>query len=612
MLRESVLSSMKVCAPPGPIASTRSAPPVDAALSGELSLQFRSAQLSSSALRRIVSWPSNCAMPPPPVSGFSVNAVLPSITESSISTVEASILIAPPKTAGPTAVLSTRVELRIVRSALSTSTAAPPVMLPNDSPPLSVNPSSLTLPPRISNSRYSAPELNRWITAPFPTISRSPVRIGVPLEVPGARLDRLVLTADHEYVLEGPWPGTSSGTPILTGDLEIVGNGAVIHRFNSGAEYRLFEIRGGSVKLDGLTLSGGLSFGSMTGGAAVLVDSADLTIRNSTLVDNAAVGPAVFGGAIRMDASTVLIEDSVIEGNTAFTENPETGGGGIAQFDGQLTIRRSALLDNWADLNCNESSPDSAASTGGALRVEAIGPGGAQTFIEDSTLSRNIGRLGGAIHVVADADTGVSGIQDVFVQVMRSTVVYNRAPTCGGLIGAGDGFYVQESSGGQGLIAYGNSIVLGNSRSINGELVGDDCSSDTPNSDFYSLDGNVIDPEDSCPTFGFDASASFAFSVVSPRQNNAYSPDPAGPAVDLPEAAINCDLSAPDQLGNPRAAGPGQGGVLCDAGAVELQPVGFEYTLQVTTDGSGTITSIPAGIDCPGTCAADFPAGSDV
>jgi len=210
----------------------------------------------------------------------------------------------------------------------------------------------------------------------------------------GARLDRLVLTADHEYVLEGPWPGTSSGTPILTGDLEIVGNGAVIHRFNSGAEYRLFEIRGGSVKLDGLTLSGGLSFGSMTGGAAVLVDSADLTIRNSTLVDNTAVGPAVFGGAIRMDASTVLIEDSVIEGNTAFTENPETGGGGIAQFDGQLTIRRSALLDNWADLNCNESSPDSAASTGGALRVEAIGPGGAQTFIEDSTLSRNIGRLG--------------------------------------------------------------------------------------------------------------------------------------------------------------------------------------------------------------------------
>ena len=213
---------------------------------------------------------------------------------------------------------------------------------------------------------------------------------------------------------------------------------------------------------------------------------------------------------------------------------------------------------------------------------------------------------------MADADTGVSGIQDVFVQVMRSTVVYNRAPTCGGLIGAGDGFYVQESNGGQGLIAYGNSIVLGNSRSINGELVGDDCSSDTPNSDFYSLDGNVIDPEDSCPTFGFDASASFAFSVVSPRQNNAYSPDPAGPAVDLPEAAINCDLSAPDQLGNPRAAGPGQGGVLCDAGAVELQPVGFEYTLQVTTDGSGTITSIPAGIDCPGTCAADFPAGSDV
>ena len=430
----------------------------------------------------------------------------------------------------------------------------------------------------------------------------------------GARGDRLVLTANHEYVLEGPWPGTSSGTPILTDDLEIIGNGAMIHRDIASAEFRLFEIRGGRIELDGLTLSGGLSFGSMAGGGAVLVDSADLTIRNSTLVDNTAVGLFVFGGAIRMDAATVLIEDSVIEGNTAFTDNPEMGGGGIAQFDGELTIRRSALLDNWADFNCNESSPDSAASTGGALRVEAVGSGGAQIFIEDSTLAGNIGRVGGAIHIVAIADTGVSGIQDVFVQLLRSTVVHNRAPSCGGLIGLGAGLYVQEANGGQGLITYGNSIVLGNGRAFNGQLIGDDCSSNSPNSDFFSLEGNVLDPDDACPTLGFDALEASVFSVLSSRQDNAYRPLANGPAVDLPEAAINCVLSAPDQLGNPRAAGPGQGGDLCDAGAVELQPIGFEYTLQVTIDGSGGgfVSSAPAGIFCGATCSADFTNGTPV
>jgi hypothetical protein len=35
-------------------------------------------------------------------------------------------------------------------------------------------------------------------------------------------------------------------------------------------------------------------------------------------------------------------------------------------------------------------------------------------------------------------------------------------------------------------------------------------------------------------------------------------------------------------------------------------------TLTVTPSGAGTITSIPAGISCPGTCAADFPKGTPV
>jgi hypothetical protein len=34
--------------------------------------------------------------------------------------------------------------------------------------------------------------------------------------------------------------------------------------------------------------------------------------------------------------------------------------------------------------------------------------------------------------------------------------------------------------------------------------------------------------------------------------------------------------------------------------------------LTVTTTGQGSVTSAPAGIDCPGTCTAGFPDGSQV
>ena len=436
----------------------------------------------------------------------------------------------------------------------------------------------------------------------------------------GARADRLVLTANHDYVLEGPWPGTSSGTPILTDELEIFGNGAVIRRENSGPAYRLFEISGGIVTLDGLMLSGGLSFGSMAGGGAVLVDNADLTIRNSTLLDNLAdatiPGSFALGGAIRMDSATVLIEDSLIEDNSAFTDNPEMGGGGIAQFDGQLTIRRSALLNNKADFNCDESSPDSVASTGGALRVEAVGSGGAQTLIEDSTLAGNIGRVGGAIHVVANVDTGVSGIQDVFVQLLRSTVVFNQAPSCGGLIGLGDGVHVEEANGGQGLVAFGNTILHGNGRKVEGEWLGIDCSANSINSDFFSLEGNVIDPDDQCPSLGFDALEQDINAIIDPQLvNNAFTPRASGPAVDLPMTALNCSPEEPDQIGNRRAGGSGQGGDQCDAGAIEFQPVGTRFTLNVNLDGTGPgrVRSTPSAISCPRiTCSADYDSGAEV
>ena len=187
----------------------------------------------------------------------------------------------------------------------------------------------------------------------------------------GSGADQLVLTPGHRYTLTEPWPGSDSGTPSLTGDLEVQGNEAVIERSMAANPFRLFEILGATVTIEGLTLRQGLTQDLMIGGGALRVVDADLTLREVVLTDNRSIGTFVFGGAIRMEGGTVLIEDSQIVDNTASGTNPEHGGGAIAQFNGELTIRRSALLDNWADVPCNPASPDTVATTGGALRIEA-------------------------------------------------------------------------------------------------------------------------------------------------------------------------------------------------------------------------------------------------
>jgi hypothetical protein len=76
-------------------------------------------------------------------------------------------------------------------------------------------------------------------------------------------------------------------------------------------------------------------------------------------------------------------------------------------------------------------------------------------------------------------------------------------------------------------------------------------------------------------------------------------------AVDVGDTAANCP--ATDQRALTR---PDDSETHCDIGAFEYQ----EYTLSVTDagTGSGTVTSSPSAISCPGTCSHQFTAGSPV
>jgi hypothetical protein len=421
----------------------------------------------------------------------------------------------------------------------------------------------------------------------------------------GDGADRLLMTGVHSYGLANPLDGALNGLPEITGPLEILGNGSTIQRLTVNA-LRLFAVDGATVRFQDLNLVNGFSAAVMVGGGAVWVrGGAEVTFANVRFESNSASGVFGFGGALRMDESAVRIQDSLFIGNEALSASPEVGGGAIAQFDGLLEVHRSAFIDNAADLPCNPSDPDPVISTGGALRIEGIGTL-AQASFSDSTLAGNLGRVGGAIHVVAISDTGQT--PDVVVTLNRSTVVGNQS------CAQGDGLYIQETPGNSGVIQYNGSIIHGNGIELAGAIVGEDCSSNTPSQDFFSLDGNVLDPDDQCTTFGFDLMASDLDLILEPqRQFDHYLLRGDGAAVDNADLFIFCAVDQLDQLGRLRGAGPGQGGSRCDPGAVEYYAVATQpVTVTLSGSGAGRVISMPGGIDCPGSCSAEFGEGLNI
>ncbi|MEM1081492.1 MAG: hypothetical protein AAGH65_07905 [Pseudomonadota bacterium] len=431
----------------------------------------------------------------------------------------------------------------------------------------------------------------------------------------GTGTDILRLSPGFVYQFNTAYGSTDNALPEIVDDIIIQGFDATIRRSPFSKEaFRLFEFNSGTHRLSELQLAGGLSSSNMAGGGAILATNVtSLLLDNVRMTGNTAEGIFAFGGAIRIDASALEINDSLLQSNRTSSSSPETGGGAIAQFNGSLTVNRSALLNNNAnDCGNSRGGGSNTAGTGGALRIEATGLPGAFAIFNDSTIASNQGRVGGGIHLVAIADTGVVG-EDVLVQLVRSTVVQNDANACSGAA-LGDGMHVQEANGGSGLVTYGSSIIHGNGRLVNNTVIGVDCSANFPNLTYLSFDGNVLDSNDNCPP-QFDAFAEDYRSIVDPfRVDNHHLPLRDGPAVDLQEANFNCNLTLPDAVGNPRAGGPGMGGKICDAGAIELQYPVNDFSLQTTLvgTGSGSLSSSPGGINCPGVCTASYPVDSVV
>lgn len=260
-----------------------------------------------------------------------------------------------------------------------------------------------------------------------------------------------------------------------------------------------------------------------------------LTVSHGTADDE----DPPYGGGV-LNRGTLLLDHVRVTGNRAPL------GGGVANYEGVLTVRHT-LIDH--------NSAWSAAGAGGLLNLG--GDAGASVTVSDSTVAFNTGALAGGIRAVGNGGNSTT--------LERVTVARNIGTRgYGGIAIAPDGgrFGVQAT------------IVADNSG-----ILGDDCGGSAPRDDGANVES------------GTDC----GFTSGSDRQD--ADPGLSGSLVDaggetdvltIPWSSVAIDLAPPcpnvtDQRGIQRAQGLG-----CDAGAYEVEQA---PETQIDSGPSGTIAN---------------------
>ena len=158
-----------------------------------------------------------------------------------------------------------------------------------------------------------------------------------------------------------------------------------------------------------------------------IANTGQLTIEDSTITGN----------------RTPYIPNNIIGGQNGALDGPFIGGGiggGIANWGGLTTIKRSTISNNWAQ-------------TGGAIHNQPVGSGAALIALEDSRLTANQGFLGAAIfNISADWNFPARSLIKHGVVINRSTIDANIAEYAGGAI----------YNAGFGAVLMVNSTMTGN------------------------------------------------------------------------------------------------------------------------------------------------------
>jgi hypothetical protein len=296
----------------------------------------------------------------------------------------------------------------------------------------------------------------------------------------------------------------------------LVGNGAA----------NVVSAQGQNVTLDGLTIRGGGAVGNNGGGVSAVGGS--LTIRDCAIMDN--VGPGV------ASVSQLTVIDTVISGNDAVSTESGSGGigGGIAAFEGALTLTGSQVRGN------------SAALDGGGLAILSA------ATISDSVIDGNTaGESGGGIALLGTLtlqNSSVTGNQagsgngggiwsnQGDLTVLTSTIAGNAALGAGG---EGGGLYLASffSNNAAGPFEIENSTVSGNQARLAGAGI----------AVTNQGDGNV-DCSFACQI----SSSTVADNHLTAARGGA------GAGIDVANVALNLGASIiADNSGGPNCGGPG-------------------------------------------------------
>ena len=297
-----------------------------------------------------------------------------------------------------------------------------------------------------------------------------------------------------------------------------MGNGSTI----SGQNQRRIFWLGSQVFINNITLINGRT---TSNGGAIRVDAGKLTLEDCVIRNS----QADLGGGIIVTNATVIINRCAIRNNTS-TIN---GGGGIAlrpATSGSVVINRSAIYDNTVGSNGN----------GGGIYIH--GQSSAQNFtftINNSSIFGNSARSGGGIHLNRSTAT---------LTLNHATITGNSARR--GVPG-GPGILVSD-----GTLVMRNSIIAGNT-------YGNCRVSNASDFTAGNRSGNLIGVNShNCPSAAGVTAANVRLASSSAGDPPYYALEAGSSAID---AAGDCtSITTVDQRGYLRPHGSA-----CDIGAYE-------------------------------------------
>ncbi len=304
-----------------------------------------------------------------------------------------------------------------------------------------------------------------------------------------------------------------------------------------------------------------------------------------------------FGGDIRNKGLLLLSEDWITKGTAS-------AGGGVANDGGTLVVERSLVSGN--------TSSTGYAEAGGILNYGYAGCEGecagkkAVLAVEDSTVAENSANVGaGIVSTTEDLEPDENG-----ASIIDSTIAYNSEECieCSPVAGAG-------LTADDGTIAVDGSIVAFNTNTTDGSAPTEaNCSATSPATIVSPL-GYDLESGTDC---GFTSTGDLQntspdFSSSTPQNNggstNTFALEPTSPAVDAIPKSVSLLCDNLDQRGVTRPQGSA-----CDIGAFELAPSTFQATgvpVSATADAqfNGTVATFTEAV--PDTVASDYTATID-